>query len=203
MRLKFITYYFLLAIFASMQSLSFASGRTDTDRKTEYENYISIKGSSNVNEFELINVSPSISEASETATKNGSFREIQIAVDDFTGPNDRMIQDFKEMVDAGNYPFIKIFIEQKELADFDETTGLTNFKTEISIAGVSREYVVPCRVESNLEKGYLLGGSFTLKLTDFEIDPPQKLMGLVKVKNKVFINFVFNFDTEEILTKKM
>ena len=203
MKLKFITYYFLLAIFASIQSLSFASGRTDTDGKTEYENYISIKGSSNVNEFELTNISPSISQASEAVTNSGTFRKIQIAVDDFSGPNDRMVDDFKEMVDAGNYPFITIFIEQKELADFDETTGLTNFKTKISIAGESQKYVVPCRVESKLDGGYLLDGSFSLKLTDFEIDPPQKLMGLVQVKNKVFINFVFNFETEEILTEKM
>jgi hypothetical protein len=186
-----------------MQSVSFASNKIDSERKAEYENYISIKGSSNVNEFELINISPSISEAPETVTNSGTFRKIQIAVDDFTGPNDRMVQDFKEMVDAGNYPLITIFIEQKELADFDETTGLTNFKTKISIAGVAQKYTVPCSVESKLDGGYLLDGSFSLKLTDFKIDPPQKLMGLVQVKDKVFINFVFNFDTEEILTEKM
>lgn len=187
----------------SLQCLGFASGRNDTEGKAGYENYISIKGSSNVNEFELINASPSISETSEAVRNNGTFRKIQIAVEDFTGPNDRMIEDFKEMVNAGNYPFITIFIEQKELADFDETTGLTNFKTKISIAGVSGKYTVPCIIESKLDGGYYLEGSFPIKLTDFKIAPPEKLLGLVQVKNKVFINFVFNFDTEEILTENL
>lgn len=186
-----------------MQSLSFASDRIDAKGKADYENYISIKGSSNVNEFELINASPSISETSEADTNNGTFRKIQIAVDNFTSPNEQMIEDFKKMVDAGSYPFITIFIEQKELADFDETTGLTNFKTKISIAGVSGNYTVPCIIESKLDGGYYLDGSFPIKLTDFGIEPPEKLLGLVQVKNKVFINFVFNFDTDEILTENM
>lgn len=202
MKLKFITYYFLPAVFLLLQNAALATPKSDTGGKDAYENYVSIKGSSNVNEFELINTNPSVQETSEALSRNGISQKIQIKVDGFTGPNERMIEDFKEMMEAKKHPFITIRIEQKELADFDETTGLTNFKTEIEIAGVSHEYIVPCRVESNLDGGYELDGSFELKLTDFEIEPPQKLMGLVKVKNKVFVNFVFSFGGEEILTEK-
>jgi hypothetical protein len=171
--------------------------------KLDHENYISIQGASNINEFELINRNPSINKLSAENTKNNKYQNIQISVDDFTGSNERVVKDFREMVDAGNYPFIKISIEQKELADFDETTGLTNFKTKISIAGTSREYIVPCQIESRLDNGYVLSGNFLIKLTDFGIGPPEKLLGLVQVKNEVFINFVFSFGTDEVLTEKI
>jgi hypothetical protein len=198
---KFKIYsYFLISVLLIISSSLPAEKLTDAG--VDSQNYISICGSSNVNEFQLINSDLALDETDAAMESNGRYRNIRIAVDDFTSDNQRMVHDFREMVHESKYPYIKISIERRDLANFEETNGLTNFSIIISIAGKSQEYTVPCDVFSTLNAEYTLSGSFSVKLTDFSIEPPQKLLGLIKVNNEVFINFLFNFDSEEVLTKK-
>ena len=130
-------------------------------------------------------------------------RKIRIPVEEFTGPDKRMTKDFYEMVDAGEYPFINIFLESKNKANFDEETGLTNFRAKISIAGTTRKYLVPCEVVSFKNSKYIVKGHLQVNLTDFGIEPPTKVFGMVKVNNQVFINFAFNFNSGNVLTEKL
>ncbi len=196
-----IKYNFFIAILLLLFNFP-AKPDNNSESENENSNYISIQGSSNVNEFQFISSSSNITEYLSETDTNPQYRNIRIAVDGFSAENKKMVQDFREMVNAEEYPYIGISIERRELADFEETSGMTNFSTIITIAGVSQEYTVPCEVFSRLNSGYSLNGSFSVKLTDFEIDPPEKLLGLIKVNNEVFINFLFNFDSEEVLTKK-
>jgi hypothetical protein len=201
MKFRFNTYNFLIAAAFLLFSFSLSAEKL-SEGDVDGQNYISIQGSSNINEFQLINPYPALDETNSGIEGNERYRNIRIPVDEFTLENQRLVHDFRQMVQESKYPYIKIGIERMELADFEETSGLTNFSTIITIAGVSKEYSVPCEVFSKLNSGYTLSGSFSIKLTDFNIDPPEKLMGLIKVNNEVFVNFLFNFDSEEVLTKK-
>ena len=87
-------------------------------------------------------------------------------------------------------------IESRNMAECLKNKGLSDFKTEITIAGVSQRFVVPCGVDTCLSSGYVLKGSLEVKLTDFGIDPPKKFFGLVKVNNEVLIDYVFSFQTD-------
>ena len=201
MKFKFNTYKcFLISIFLLLSFSLSAEKLSEGD--VNRQNYVSIQGSSNVNEFQLINSDLELDEMDSGVESNARYRNIRIAVDEFTSNNQRMVQDFREMVNASKYPYIKIGLERRELADFEETSGLTNFSMIITLAGKTKEYTVPCEVFSKLNSEYVLSGNFSIKLTDFGIDPPAKLLGLIKVNNEVFINFLFNFDSEEVLTKK-
>lgn len=200
--LKFLKYIFYFATAFLMYSNSSASDKGKVDAESECENFIFIQGSSNINRFRLVNQSPRIKTGSEL---NGIARnrEIQIPVDEFTAANNHMLKDFYDMVKASQYPYIHIAIEPRNRADFDETTGMTNFRTEISIAGKSRNYIVPCEINFCENETLVLKGTLQVKLTDFEIEPPQKIFGAVKVNNEVFINFAFRLEPEEILTEKI
>ncbi len=114
-----------------------------------------------------------------------------------------MLDDFYEMVSASEYPFIQISMEPKGKADFDETTGKTVFKTIISLAGQSRIYTVPCEIFFSDNSEYILKGELEVELTDFNINPPKKVFGAIKVNNEVFINFAFKLKIEETLTEKI
>ena len=201
MKFKLKTYNFLIAA-VMLLSCFHSQAEKLTDGNGENQSYISIQGSSNINEFELINPHPAINKNNSGIDKNSRYRNIRISVNEFTSTNDRMVHDFRKMVHESKYPFIKISIERRDLADFEETNGLTNFSIIITIAGKSQEYTVPCEVFSTLNSGYMLSGNFSVKLTDFSIEPPEKLLGLIKVNNEVCINFLFNFDSEEVLTKR-
>jgi len=176
--------------------------KSKADAESECNNFILIQGSSNINRFMLVNQSPHISTDGEPKGFSGN-REIQIPVDGFTAANNHMLNDFYDMVKASEYPYIHIAIEPRSRADFDETTGLTNFKTEITLAGNSNSYTVPCEIAFCENSAYLLKGSLKIELTDFNIDPPEKVFGAIKVKNEVFINFVFKLKNEETLTEKI
>ncbi len=156
-------------------------------------NYILIQGSSNINRFEFINLEPNINPI-ENTSKSQDYQNIQIPVSKFHGPNNRMLGDFLNMINASKYPFIKIDIEPRDKADFDEVTGLTNFRTKISIAGNTQTFVVPCQINFCDDSEMILQGDLELELSDFEIEPPKKLLGTIKVHDEVFITFAFKYN---------
>ena len=112
-----------------------------------------------------------------------------------------MLQTIRCLVNAEEYPFIQIEIEPGKSADFDETSGRTRFRSKISIAGKTNEYVIPSEISTCPASGYMLKGNLLVNLTDFEIEPPRKVLGAVKVNNEVFISFAFRIPSEGLLTE--
>ena len=169
----------------------------DTD---DCHSYISIHGSSNVNQFQFTNDSPEI----EALTANPFMdSRIKIPVRNFEASNKRMLNDFYDMVKASEYPYIDITIEPRNSADFEETSGLTRFRTIVTIAGKSNEYIVPSHISGCTKSGYMLQGDLEVKLTDFDIEPPTKVFGAVKVNDDVFINFAFQLPEEGALSEQL
>jgi len=199
MKLKFFTYsFFLTAAFLLHYSYD-AAGQEKTLSKTGCVSHIEIHGSSNVNQFQLINHNPKIVRLPGGVEGKQRYQRIEIAVNQFKGANNRMRNDFLEMVNASEYPFIIMAIEPRNLAECRKDKGLSDFKTIITIAGVSNSYVVPCGIDTCKTSGYLLKGNLKVKLTDFKIDPPKKFFGLVKVDNEVLIDYVFRFQTDDAI----
>lgn len=199
MRLKFLKYSFYLAAAFLLQYKYNAAGQKLPEMKNECESHISIHGSSNVNQFQLINYNPKIVRLSDKGDDEKRDQRIEISVNQFKGANKRIREDFLEMVNASKYPFIIMTIEPRNLEECRKTKGLSDFKTKITIAGVSQRFVVPCRVDTCESSGYVLKGSLEVKLTDFGIDPPKKIFGLVKVNNEVLIDYVFRFQTDDAI----
>jgi len=197
MKLKFFTYVISMPV-AFLLLCNFASGQEKTSPKTSCESLIEIHGSSNVNQFQLINHNPKIIRHSQE-DKGGRkpYQRIEIPVNEFKATNDRMRTDFLEMINASKYPFIIMAIEPRSLADCRKNKGLADFKTKITIAGVTQSYVVPCGVDTCESSGYVLKGNLEVKLSDFGIDPPVKFFGLVKVNNEVLINYIFRFRPDD------
>lgn len=198
MKLKYFTYGFFLTA-AFLLKYNYATGQEITRLKTGCESQIEIHGSSNVNQFQLINYNPKIVRLPDGVEGKQRYQRIEVPVNQFKGANKRMRNDFLEMVNASEYPFIIMAIEPRSLAECREKKGLSDFKTMITIAGVSNSYVVPCGIDTCKSSGYVLKGDLEVKLTDFGIDPPQKFFGLVKVNNEVLIDYVFRFETDDAI----
>lgn len=170
-----------------------ATERINVDDLPDCTNYVLIQGSSTINKFEFINYHPSIFNDENTQNVSGSYKNIQIPVREFSGSNNMMLKDLHEMLNVSEYPVITIEIEPTKTADFDETTGFTNFETKITISGNTRKYSIPCQFVDCDESGKVVKGNIELELSDFEINPPTKLFGTVKVNDDVFITFAFNY----------
>lgn len=201
--LKFLDISILFFVFFFLHFSTSATREKNAGETAKCENFISIHGSSNINQFQFVNHNLEINPSAKHPEENSGYQNIRIPVYDFSGPNNRMLNDFYEMVSASEYPFIRISIEPREKADFDETAGQTIFRTIISLAGQSKIFTVPCDIIFCDNSEYMLKGDLKVELTDFNITPPEKVFGAIKVNNEVFINFAFKLKIEETLTEKI
>lgn len=170
-----------------------ASDKEKTDKTEGCNNYVLIQGSSNINKFEFVNNNPDLTNISGNTEDDKISQNIRIPVRDFSGPNKMMLNDFYKMLNADQYPYIKIMIETYDSASFDEESGATLLDTKITIAGKTRDYIIPCDVIYCEDAGVILKGNLEVQLTAFDIEPPKKVLGTVKVDNDVFITFAFSY----------
>lgn len=185
-------YYFLLLLCALFFQTP-ARDKGKSGKLDECQNYVLIQGSSNINKFEFINLNPNLSDPQNNSPQNKLSQNIRIPVRDFSGPNKLMLNDFYKMLNADQFPFIKIKVEAYNAAEFDEESGSTLLDTRITIAGKTRDYIIPCEVIYCEHAGTILKGNLEVELSAFDIDPPKKILGTVKVDNEVFITFAFSY----------
>ncbi len=155
--------------------------------------YITISGQSNINQFELswsdLGIK-SINNENEYGIDT-SFYRIAVPVKDFKVGNSFMYKDFIELMKAKDFPSIIIRIPQNQLEKIKQGEYFYNMKIMLTIAGVSKLYEVPCYVVNCTEKALYLNGEKKIHFTDFDMIPPVKLQGLVKVRDEIRVDFGF------------
>jgi hypothetical protein len=99
-------------------------------------------------------------------------------------------KDFVEMIQAEKYPYIKIeFTSFGRAPKFETAEEKFKGNLKITLGDVS----VPCEVKCNIVKGeknlFHLRGKRQFKFSDFNLQPPSKMMGLVKVNEDIEVSF--------------
>ena len=92
-------------------------------------------------------------------------------------------KDFNGLIKSDKYP--EILLEIKEMDLHSDTRGMARVK--ITIAGMERFYKVPVAI-NNTEIAEFKG-KLELDINDFGLEPPNKLFGIIKVKDDIQINF--------------
>lgn len=181
----------------STHSPIFPEGR-NKEKNDGCVNYIVINGESNVNRFSFSYTT--LSSGFGNAFLYPSLphgNEIIIPVREFEPSNPLMYNDFLTNLNEQEYPTITI-----KFSNLGQNKGLNpSYAVMITIAGVTREYNVECVIQ-NCGNQYMLRGSKAVRLTDFNLSPPEKLSGLVKVKDefKVSFSIILNFTAYNSLT---
>jgi hypothetical protein len=158
--------------------------------------YIIITGKTNINSFQLSQPAQIISPFLLTSISGGSssFDQrplIEIPVKLFKADNPFIYKDFLLLVNASEYPNIMVRIPKED--ELFEDMDNKIFDIDITISGITRVYSVLCYTERCELGTIFLHGTKKLHLSDFNIVPPQKSFGLIKVKDEVIINFGFNY----------
>lgn len=161
-------------------------------------NYLNITGNTNINRFEFRLDFPThkifpVDDRHVISEQNSETYEIPIPVRRFEASNQLIYHDFLELVKAKLYPVIIIGIGYEQLKDFIDGEDYTIQNIKITLAGVTREYPVSFVVNSCSGDLIYISGYKNIKLTDFNLEPPEKFQGLVKVKDDLLINFGFVF----------
>ena len=154
--------------------------------KIEKESEIVIKGKSNVNRF-TCEYTTIISEGSNNITYNvvdDSYiitdAVLKISSKAFDCGGRLINKDFNELLQTEEYPHI--LIEPTRIKKENNTYTVT---TDIQIAGKEKTY----SFEMLHNKGDNYIGVLSLNIEDFEMDPPNKLMGIIKLDPHIDINF--------------
>ena len=155
-------------------------------------NKVSIQGSSNINHFELnypksetINGSVSLTVQNETEYK------FIIAVREFDAMNRCFYNNFLTLVKAAEYPLIEVIVPQKYITNLKSKQEVTNLQAKVKLAGINKSTKVSLTSINDLNQA-TFNGQIALKLSDFNLETPEKLFGIIKVHDEVFINFRLN-----------
>jgi hypothetical protein len=119
---------------------------------------------------------------------------IIVPVVNFKCSNHFAFNDFISLLKADKYPNMKISfpVESLNYHTGDDKILLRN--VDFNVAGVTRTYDILCSVINENSGKIMLSGYTRLRLTDFEITPPVRSLGFVRVKNEIIVKFGFSLN---------
>jgi polyisoprenoid-binding protein YceI len=194
--ISFFATLLLAALFVESSAVAQVNYVPDEDSR------LWIEGRSNINQFECIAQNhEGAAVLFDSDNQNGSIVQnftgqasirVDIDVFGFECGRNRMNRDLRDALKAGDHPKITfIFGNVIDVADSDD--GERAMKLEINgtltVAGITREVHVDL-VGYLLDDGRLRAvGSKKILMTDFDVEPPTAMMGLVKAEDELTVHF--------------
>lgn len=193
----------LLFCLVSICSVGFVTERSVKSFYTAYiedNSRLSIEGSSNVNTFECNSIDRSapfsigISVNDNGDTLRLSNATIYLRTKSLDCNNSKMNSDLCEALKADQYPIIKIDllgVMTKDGTRFEEIEN--EWKTvkalaAFTITNVAKRVVMDVRVRRTEGGKYRFMAKKEVRMTDYNIQPPEVLFGMIKVNNVIGIN---------------
>lgn len=180
----------VLFLMMGQASVVFPQQRELVSASSGCENFLYISGESNVSPFSFRYNRASLTGKNKTFYPDTTTLEISIPIRDFEPSNPMMMGDFLALLKESEYPRIYVTFSTKQLHNFGSTYSGFNPEIRITIAGITKTYKIPCSL-ANCSDYLYLSGEKMIHLTDFRLQPPEKLLGLVKVHNEIKVNFGF------------
>lgn len=180
----------LLIILLGPGSITLAQPLHRTYHAADCENYLYIQGESNVNQFTFRYNNANFSDRHRSMAGDSGNIEFSIPIRDFEASNPMMYGDFLVLMKETEYPVIKVTFSKQDLMAAGSNSGGACPDIRINIAGITKIYKIQCSLVQCSDYLYL-SGEKTIKLSDFHLKPPEKLLGLVKVNNEINVNFGF------------
>lgn len=101
-----------------------------------------------------------------------------------------MTHDFRETIKYNEYPVVSIeFISFERIPQLSTGKDSFNGRMRISLAGVAKPFNVICTIEVEPSGLIHLKGGRSFTFSDFNLIPPTRMMGLVKVEDSIKVNF--------------
>jgi len=158
------------------------------------ESQLTIQGSTNVNNF-ICKIEYYTGADTLQYVKGNSSRELRftrsrmvVPVRSFDCGASRISKDFWKTLKSETYPELEInfiSLQAPSLRDSKNIRGAVN----ITLAGVTVNYSILYQVHVKENGDVLLNGTHAVNFSDFQLNAPQKLKGLIKVKEVLNVEF--------------
>ncbi len=103
-------------------------------------------------------------------------------------------------LNADKYPKITFKLNSAVVTTLQKNKYLIKATGDLVIAGTSQTIVLDVTAVVNADKTISCTGSEKLKLTDYKIEPPSFMLGAMKVKNDLTIQFNLIYKNNQLLT---
>lgn len=164
---------------------------------------VKIKGQTNVKRFYL---SYNPHQTKELAVQGESSPAGQISfripVEGFESNNPMLTKDFTRFMQAESHPYIQVMIEKSQLHKLIRGDSSRHLPLRISMAGKTQQVESRYHTRHYPSNQLLIEGRVRVNLEHFNLEPPQKMMGLVQVKDKIFINFDVVLSSQQTALKE-
>ncbi len=175
---------------------------------TCFLNYISIEGATNVNSFYFTyqhkaKNTYSSNTAECTNDADSGTVNFYIPVKSFEGSNPAMLSDFQTLLKASQFPKVVVGVKKKLLNGIvSGDTYSDKLNLYLTMAGVTRPIDAEYTTHYLRNGNVLLSGITRIRLTDFSLDPPKRMLGIIKVENMVFIKFELILPSQKSVINK-
>ena len=170
------------------------------------ESNLTISGTSNVNKFDCILEQNFENDTLYIVTQNlglNMYCENAITtflINKFNCGHEAINQDFRQALREEEFPAISLNVKSIYKPQYlSPNSESKEIKATISLmlAGTKKEYTVDFKDNDIKPQKLCFSGEKTVKMSDFNIDPPKALMGLIKTRDDLSIRF----DLQLILLK--
>lgn len=159
---------------------------------------LTVNGSTNVNKFqcEIVNYNlPDTITCFKVQAKgvilpmNG---KLNLSIDAFDCHNKMMTIDLRKTLKEKDFPILSIkFISINSFPDFKNPTKISGI-VDIGLAGVSKKFEINYLFTLDEKQQVHLKGDQKIHFSDFNLNPPSKLGGMIKAKDELFVEFKLN-----------
>ena len=102
---------------------------------------------------------------------------------------------------ADKYPKIIYKLNSAVITMLQKNKYLIKATGDLTIAGTTQTITMDITATVGADKTIYCTGSEKLKLTDYKIEPPSFMLGAMKVKNDLTIQFNLQYKNSQLLTK--
>jgi len=159
---------------------------------------LKVNGSTNINKFSCVipeYAKPDTlifyKEQKNDPVKMSGFMALD--VQNFDCHNPVMTSDLRKTLKVKIYPKIIIrFLSLNRYPDQNKKTDLVKGMVTIELAGTVRRYEIDYKYMAKENDNLNLIGTRQVKFSDFNINPPRKLGGMIKTDDELSVEFILN-----------
>ena len=166
------------------------------------ESKLWIEGRSNVNEFECeANKYSGEATIYDEQEEDSAFvqsvqgrvsLQVDIRVDGFECGKNKMNRDLRDALKSDNFPEITFLFDSAELIEMPKHPNdpfLVDVKGSLTVAGETRDIHFETRAYYlDVDKVRAIGNT-TIRMSDFNVEPPTALLGLIKADDELTVKF--------------
>lgn len=173
----------------------------------EDNSHLQLKGTSNVNVFTCDcedRYAPQTFEVEQQGeTARFHHTSLKINTQKFNCHNGKIDHDMRKALKSDKFPYIQIdLLETRQDARHFQTANRTWFdvqaKVKLTICGIAKTKNIPAKAQVLSDNQFRLKGFHPIQMSEFGIDPPQAMFGLIQVNDQIDFHFDLYVSISEI-----